>query len=198
MTERTAPPGKVRIIGGHWRRRWLAVPSGTTVRPTPDRVRETLFNWLAPHLAGARCLDLFAGSGVLGFEAVSRGAAHATLVDSDPALVTQLKTNVALLAATESVSVSGRDALNFLTTTAPLPHHVIFLDPPFDSALVPRVLALLTPAWLAQQALVYVETSRTGPPVTLPEGWRMMRAGETRQTRYCLVQAADQRFAAIR
>jgi 16S rRNA (guanine966-N2)-methyltransferase len=190
MTARTAPPGKVRIIGGQWRRRWLAVPSGTTVRPTADRVRETLFNWLMPHLAGARCLDLFAGSGVLGLEAVSRGAAHATLVDTDPALVAQLKTNVAQLAAAETVSVIARDALNFLATAAPQKYQVVFLDPPFNSELVPQVLPLLTPAWLAQQALVYVETSRASPPVTLPEGWRMMRAGETRQTRYCLVQAA--------
>lgn len=186
----TAPPGKVRIIGGQWRRRWLAVPSGTTVRPTPDRVRETLFNWLAPHLAGAHCLDLFAGSGVLGLEAVSRGAAHVTLVETDPALVTQLKTNVAMLAAAAAVGVIARDALSFLTTTAPVKYHVVFLDPPFNSELMWRVLPLLTPAWLAAQALVYLETPRTGPEVTLPEGWRMMRAGETSQTRYCLVQAA--------
>ena len=181
-------PGRVRIIGGQWRRRWLPVPAGAALRPTPDRVRETLFNWLAPSLLGARCLDLFAGSGVLGLEAISRGAAHATLVEHDRELVTQLRTNVALLAAEEAVRVIESEALRFLATPSNVIFNVVFLDPPYASGLVARVLPLLTPQWLTPAALVYLETAREQPLVPLPEGWRMIRVGETSKTRYCLAQ----------
>ena len=103
------PPGRVRIIGGEWRRRWLAVPVGVAVRPSSDRVRETVFNWLAMRLPGARCLDLFAGSGALGLEALSRGAGAVTLVESDSQVVVGLRLNVAQLGATLATIVHALD-----------------------------------------------------------------------------------------
>lgn len=189
MTGAAAPPGRVRIIGGEWRRRWLPVPPGEAVRPTPDRVRETLFNWLQPWLAGARCLDLFAGTGALGIEAVSRGAAQATLVECVPAFVLQVRVNVQMLAAEPRIAVIERDAEHFLAGPPAQPFNVIFVDPPYASDLAQQVLPRLAEGWLAPGALIYLETARARPAIALPGGWRMMRAGETRQARYSLVQA---------
>ncbi len=171
---RSAPPGRVRIIGGEWRRRWLPVPAAEGLRPTADRVRETLFNWLMPHLPGARCLDLFAGTGVLGLEALSRGATH----------------NAALLQVGDRATLVQAEALQFLQTRASSPFDIIFLDPPFASALMADVMPLLVRSWLAPHALVYLEFPRGGAGIALPEGWRMMREGETRQVGFGLATCA--------
>ena len=182
-----ATPGKVRIIGGEWRRRWLPVSAVDAVRPTPDRVRETLFNWLQPYLAGARCLDLFAGTGVLGFEAVSRGAAQATLVENDAQTAATLRAQVAALNTT-SVEVLNMDARSYLSATAARVYDIVFLDPPFDSPLLTATLSLLEAGWLHAEALIYIESARAADAVMLPSGWRMMRAGQTRQIRYGLAR----------
>ncbi|MBI2802425.1 MAG: 16S rRNA (guanine(966)-N(2))-methyltransferase RsmD [Gammaproteobacteria bacterium] len=182
-----APPGKVRIIGGQWRRRWLPVTAVDAVRPTPDRVRETLFNWLQPYLAGARCLDLFAGTGVLGFEAVSRGAAQAMLIENDAQTAATLRAQVAAFKTT-SVEVLNMDARSYLSATLPRVYDIVFLDPPFDSPLLTATLSLLEAGWLHPEALIYIESARAANAVTLPSGWRMMHAGQTRQIRYGLAQ----------
>ena len=156
--------GRVRIIAGKWRGRRIAIPEGTSVRPTPDRVRETVFNWLRDSLEGARCLDLYAGTGVLGFEALSRGAAAAWFVEQDAALIEALHaTGRQLGAAPHAVR---RDALAFLREPASTRFDVVFLDPPYAQPLDP--LLELLPRWLAPQALVYVERPRSGGLPAVP------------------------------
>jgi 16S rRNA (guanine966-N2)-methyltransferase len=167
----------VRIIAGTWRGRKLSFPRGTDVRPTPDRVRETLFNWLSGHLDAARCLDLYAGTGALGLEALSRGAREVVLVERDRALAAALQANVRLLGANAEVVVS--DAERFLDRQ-PAPFDVVFLDPPYSTPLE-AILARL-PALLRGGGLVYIErAARDG----LPEGgvleWlKTSRAGAVR------------------
>lgn len=150
-------PGSVRIIGGTWRGRRLPVPAVSGLRPTGDRIRETLFNWLAPQLPGARCLDLFAGSGALGLEALSRGAAHCDFVDTQAVALRSLRETVAALGAGDRATVHARDALAFLgaATTA---WDIVFLDPPFASGLLVTAIAALAggPA-LADEGMVYLE-----------------------------------------
>ncbi|HMM74559.1 MAG TPA: 16S rRNA (guanine(966)-N(2))-methyltransferase RsmD [Gammaproteobacteria bacterium] len=174
--------GSVRIVGGRWRGRRLPVPAAE-VRPSADRVRETLFNWLAPRLPGARCLDLFAGTGVLGFEALSRGARAVSFVERDPAVVAHLHEMRARLEA-EAAEILRYDALAWLAATPPMPYDVVFVDPPFGTDLAPKVLAALSAGWLADGGVVYVEA-----PVApaLPPGWERLREGRTRQVVYALV-----------
>ena len=149
-------PGSVRIIAGDWRGRRISIVPGTTVRPTPDRVRETLFNWLQHAVVGARCLDLYAGTGALGFEALSRGAADVWFVEKDAALAG------ALAAQAESFGVQSRiarqDALSFLRGAPPQRFDIVFLDPPYALPIEPLVAAL--EPWLGEGALVYVERPR--------------------------------------
>jgi 16S rRNA (guanine966-N2)-methyltransferase len=149
---------EVRIISGKWRRRKLAFPDRPTLRPTPDRARETVFNWLAPWLDGARCLDLFAGSGALGFESLSRGAAAATLIDDDPVVVRALEESARTIGATEC-TIQRASALDFLRGN----NHswdIVFLDPPFDSNLLEQSLAVLREGvHLHAESIVYVESS---------------------------------------
>lgn len=171
---RKAPSG-VRIIGGDWRGRRLRLPPGTAVRPTPDRVRETLFNWLAPLLPGAACLDLYAGSGALAFEALSRGAASAVLVEQDPALVAALEDCASELGA--EARIVAADARRFLARPAREAFDIVFLDPPYAEP-VAALLGALRP-WLASGALVYVERPRAeGLPALAGLEWhRQARAG---------------------
>ena len=170
----------LRIIGGSWRGRKLRFPAGTRIRPTPDRVRETLFNWLAARVAGARCLDLFAGSGALGLEALSRGAAHVTFVDQDAAAARALAATLDEWGA-QSADVERADARLYLART-PRPFDLVFLDPPFDSALLPEAAALLEArGWLAPGALIYLECAARAALPTLPAAWTPLkekRAGE--------------------
>ncbi len=156
--------GSVRIIAGEWRGRRIKIPDGTNVRPTPDRVRETVFNWLRDSLAGARCLDLYAGTGVLGFEALSRGAAEASFVEQDAALVEALKATGGMLGA--EPHVTRRDALAFLREPAATRFDVVFLDPPYAQPLEP--LLDLLPSWLTPQAAVYIERPRSGGLTPVP------------------------------
>ena len=154
---------EVRIISGKWRRRKLAFPNRPTLRPTPDRARETLFNWLAAHVDGARCLDLFAGSGALGFEALSRGAASATLIDDDPLVVQALRESAQKLAATGCTIVKSA-ALSYLRRARDV-WDIVFLDPPFATALLAQTLAELSAgSRLHQDSIVYLESSIHDPP----------------------------------
>jgi 16S rRNA (guanine966-N2)-methyltransferase len=177
------PPGAVRIIGGHWRGTKLPVADRDGLRPTADRVRETLFNWLQPVLPGARVLDLFAGTGALGLEAVSRGAREAVLVERDPALAGSLQTLAARLPGGERVRVVCADALGWLHS-APDGFDLAFVDPPFAGALWRPALEALVPH-LAPEAWLYVES----PPeaeAAPGAGWRLHREGRTREVRYAL------------
>jgi len=174
----------VRIIGGHWRGTRLQVPPSPGLRPTSDRVRETLFNWLAPVLPGARVLDLFAGSGALGLEAISRGAASAVLVEADAALAQALVGATARLDAAGEVAVHRGDALRWLAEDGGPAFDVAFVDPPFDADLWDAVLATL-PQRLASDAWLYVETPLARPTST-PQGWALHREGATREVRYAL------------
>lgn len=176
--------GSVRIIAGHWRGTRLPVPDRPGLRPTSDRVRETLFNWLQPVLPGARVLDLFAGSGALGLEAASRGAAHVQLVEADPQLAQALAAAAARLDGEGRVTVRRGDALAFLREDAGERWDIAFVDPPFAADLWPAVLALL-PTRLSADAWLYVE-SPAGHAPDLPADWALHRESGTRDVRYAL------------
>ena len=154
----------LRIIGGTWRGRKLRFPASAAIRPTPDRVRETLFNWLGARTAGARALDLFAGSGALGLEALSRGASHVTFVEQDEAAVRELRTRLAEWQAGDA-RVARADALRYLAGEART-FDLVFLDPPFASELLSEAARLLEERhWLGAGALIYVEcAAREGLP----------------------------------
>lgn len=183
-------PGKVRLIAGRWRGTRLAVPDAPGLRPTSDRVRETLFNWLMPALPGARVLDLFAGSGALGLEAVSRGAAHATLIERDARLAQALRDTVARLPGGDAVRVLPADALAWLRQPAEPapPYDIAFVDPPFAAGLWPEVLQRL-PARLAPQAWLYLESPVDLAPAPDAD-WRLHRESRTREVRYALYRRA--------
>jgi len=176
-------PGQVRIIGGRWRGTRLPVADAPGLRPTPDRTRETLFNWLAPALPGARALDLFAGSGALGFEALSRGAGEALLVERDPRLCEALRGVARRLPGGEAAAVVQADAVAFLDAPVHGRYDVVFLDPPFADDLWGRVLARLD-AWTADRAWLYLE-SPLQRSIDAP-GWSPHREGRSRETRHAL------------
>lgn len=183
-----AAVGQVRIIGGKWRNTKLPVPLSPGLRPSSDRVRETLFNWLMPRLGGARVLDLFAGSGALGLEAVSRGAAQATLVERDAALSRQLRESVAKLGAQDQIAVVQADALQWLRQPAGALADIVFIDPPFADGLWEAVIAGL-PSHLAADAWLYVESPADRAP-KMPAPWLLHREGGTREVRFALYRRA--------
>lgn len=193
---RPAPAGRgdnrVRLIGGVHRGRRLAFPDSAGLRPTGDRIRETLFNWLQGVLPGARCLDLFAGSGALGLEAASRGAAEVVLVESAAAVAGALRDSIALLGVGERVRVVEADALHWLATAQPVRFDLVFLDPPFAAGLLGSALeALDRGGWLADGARVYLERSGTGE-WPLPAGWMLLRDRRAGQVAYALVAKGAQ------
>lgn len=174
--------GTLRIIGGNFRRRLLRVPARPGLRPTPDRVRETLFNWLGQTLDGLACLDLYAGSGALGFEAASRGAARVVMVENDRVALAELERSRSALGAAQ-VSIVPGDAEAFLARERAA-FDVVFLDPPFRQNAVPAVLAKL-PSRLRPRARVYVES---GTPVAVPPSWTELRRARAGQVSYQLLQ----------
>ena len=182
------PPGHVRIIAGHLRGSKLPVPDRPGLRPSADRVRETLFNWLQTKVPGARVLDLFAGTGALGFEAVSRGAKSTTMVERDPALADALRASATRLKV-ENVRVVTADALAWLTLPAAERFDLVFLDPPFEAGLWETAAARLAP-WLAPDAWIYVETPAK-TTLELPSGWIAHREGQTRDVRYALFRSGN-------
>jgi 16S rRNA (guanine966-N2)-methyltransferase len=175
----------LRIIGGTWRGRKLRFPASAAIRPTPDRVRETLFNWLGTRTPGARVLDLFAGSGALGLEALSRGASHVTFVEQDEAAVRELRARLAEWQAGDA-SVERADALRYLTGEA-RPFDLLFLDPPFGSELLSEAARRLEErGWLRSGAFIYVEcAARAGLP-PLPAPWRLLKAKQAGEVGYHL------------
>jgi 16S rRNA (guanine966-N2)-methyltransferase len=177
-------PNRVRVIGGLYRRRLLEFPQAAGLRPTPDRVRETLFNWLGQDLPGLACLDLFAGSGALGFEAASRGAARVVLVERDRAALVALEKNRATLGAAQ-VEVVHADALAWLEASHER-FDLIFVDPPFDSGLAQTVLPAVA-AHLKPGGYLYVEQ---GTEVTPPPGFIIHRQGRAGRSHFALLTTA--------
>jgi 16S rRNA (guanine966-N2)-methyltransferase len=164
------------------RSRVITFPDAEGLRPTPDRVRQTLFNWLGQTLYGRSCLDLFAGSGALGFEAASRGAAHVTMVEKNQLVYRALQDNIKKLALA-NISVHGVDGLEFASRD-PQRYDVIFLDPPFQSDFLPRLFELL-PARLTDDGVLYVES---GAAINAPDGWQVVKSGKAGQVHYQLLR----------
>ena len=188
---RPAAANELRIVGGKWRSRRLSLSAGGSIRPTPDRVRETLFNWLQDRIADARCLDLFAGSGALGIEALSRSAREVTFVEKDARAARQIQSALEEFGVAES-RVLVVDALDFLRG-AVSQFDIVFLDPPFASGLLAPVCAQLEArGWLAEGALVYLEAaSRDGAPL-LPARWQLLKAKRAGEVGYYLAERRRQ------
>ena len=164
--------GFVRIISGLWRGRKLPVHDAEGLRPTTDRVKETLFNWLAQDVPQAKCLDLFAGSGGLGFEAASRQADEVTMIELNPNAFKQLEKNIAALNS-DNLTAINSDALSFLQQ-AGTPHHVVFIDPPFRKGLLEQTVTLLeSNGWLANDAMIYIETEKELALEGIPTNWHL-------------------------
>lgn len=172
---------RVRIIGGRYRRRLLDFPGSTGLRPTPDSVRETLFNWLGQDLPGWTCLDLFAGSGALGFEAASRGAERVIMIERDAKVIAALEKNRTLLGAS-AIDIKRADALAWLANNRET-FDLVFLDPPFDSGLAATVLAGLAPH-LKPGGQVYVEQGSTA---SAPPGFIIHRSGRAGRSHFALL-----------
>ncbi len=191
------PTGSIRIIGGAWRGRRIEVVDGTELRPTPDRVRETVFNWLMPRLPGALCLDLYAGTGALGLEALSRGAAESWFVEREPRAAAAIE---ALLLRFGTPKTPGQpievplgkgrvlatDAKRWLKTSPVATFDVVFLDPPYAANNLGDLCTLLARGWLAAEAWVYLETSRSQSLPELPQGWQWHRESQAGDVRYAL------------
>jgi len=179
----------IRIIGGKWRRRILHFPDSAGLRPTPDRVRETLFNWLGQDLSGLTCLDLFSGSGALGFEAASRGAAKVVMAEIAPPVLRALEENSRLLNASDQVEIVRTDAVRFVSSlrTTGFRFDVLFLDPPFKQGWLDRLSPLL-PEILVEDGTLYVESEG---PLKVCGDWQTVRSGRAGQVFYHLMQRGE-------
>ena len=190
-----AAPHRVRIVGGAWKRTPLRVPDLPGLRPTPDRVRETLFNWLGQTLDGLRCLDAFAGSGALGLEAASRGAARVLMIERDRTALAAIRDTVNRLGAGDRVELAGGDAFVEFGRRAAAGERfdLVFLDPPFATGFAEKALARLAPL-LAPGARVYVESETSVAP---PPGFELARAGRAGQVHYHLFVMANEAAPAL-
>ena len=189
VTMQQSAKGEVRIIAGLWRGRKLPVLTSQGLRPTGDRVKETLFNWLMPYIVDSECLDCFAGSGSLGFEALSRQAAKVTFLELEKAVAQQLSKNIQTLKCADRAQVVNQNSLQFLNQPQNQPHFdLVFLDPPFNFDLAEQAIALLDKNhWLRPQALVYVETEKD-KGLNVPESWALLKGKNSGQVSYRLYQ----------
>lgn len=176
----------VRIIGGKYRRRVLKFPDSEGLRPTPDRVRETLFNWLGQELDGQHCLDLFAGSGALGFEAASRGADRVVLLEQAPKVLEALRSNAQMLQNPHELEIIRGDALQYLASTK-AKFDLVFLDPPFKKGWIPRLEPLLAGV-TKEDGAIYVEAEH---PIDSLGEWRTARHGKAGEVHFHLLRRAD-------
>ena len=183
---RGGPPREVRLIGGQLRRSKLPVADHPGLRPTPDRVRETLFNWLGADLTGWRCLDAFAGSGALGFEAASRGAAEVLLIERDAVLARSLRASQARLKV-QTLRVENTDAMAWMARCEPARFELLLLDPPFDAGLLLRALSAATPLVVAGGCL-YVEAPEALAEAACPAGFALWRQGRAGLVHYHLLR----------
>ena len=184
---RNKQQGQLRIIGGDWRGRKLSFPAVDGLRPTSDRVRETLFNWLQMDIPGRRCLDLFAGSGALGLEALSRGAAEVVMVEQNRNAAQQIRQHLQTLNS-QSGRVDNSDAFSYLKEPA-TPFDVIFLDPPYQLGCLAECCQLLEQnGWLKDKAFIYLEDSSKNPAPELPDNWQLIRSKKAGEIGYHLAQ----------
>lgn len=182
--------GQLRIIAGQWRGRRLPVPDVPGLRPTPDRVRETLFNWLAPQVRDARCLDLFCGTGALGLEALSRGAQYCEFVEVNRTAARQLSANLVKLQAVDRATVHCADVLTVLARPPVQPVDLVFVDPPFRQQWLDRCLEILDGSWLAPDAWVYVESAVDENLLAVPRRWQLHREKTAGQVCYRLFRCS--------
>ena len=183
-------PGRLRIVAGKWRSRLLDIADVPGLRPTSERIRETLFNWLAPTIAGSRCLDLFAGTGALGLEALSRDAAHVVFVEKSRKAAETLEHNIDLVGAASAATVHRADAFEFMAKNGRGPFEVVFLDPPFAAEMLDDLCRLLDQgSLLAKGTLIYVEEDNAKPTANLPTGWQTLRTKAAGNVRYSLLKA---------
>ncbi|EKO3378702.1 16S rRNA (guanine(966)-N(2))-methyltransferase RsmD [Vibrio fluvialis] len=190
-SQKRAPSGQVRIISGLWRGRKLPVHDAEGLRPTTDRVKETLFNWLAQDIPHAKCLDLFAGSGGLGFESASRQADKVTMLEMNPQAFAQIKTNIAALKAS-NIEAVNTDTLAYLKQPGQA-YDVVFIDPPFRQGLLQETVQLLEQnGWLAANAMIYIESEKELPLTELPESWQLYREKLAGQVCYRLFERASE------
>ena len=185
---------QLRIIGGEWRGRKLHFPDAPDLRPTPDRVRETIFNWLMPVIHGASCLDLFAGSGALGLEALSRGAKFTTFVDNHIKVIQAIQSHLDLLNANEKAEVIQADSIKYLKKNAGIndsvnKYDVVFLDPPYQSDFMLKAVPLLEEnAWLTDNAILYLEIEKHKSLPELPANWQCLKEKTAGDVNYYLFQ----------
>ncbi len=180
--------GRLRIVAGKWRSRLLDIADVAGLRPTSERIRETLFNWLAPGIHGKRCLDLFAGTGALGLEALSRGAGEVVFVEMALRAVRTLEQNIETLDA-EGATVLQQDATDFLGAAQQGPFDIVFLDPPFAEDVLGELCRLLEEQEvLADDALVYLEQDRAKEMAVLPDNWRVLKNKTAGNVRYMLAR----------
>jgi 16S rRNA (guanine966-N2)-methyltransferase len=184
-------PGRLRIVAGKWRSRVLDIADVPGLRPTSERIRETLFNWLAPSMQGARCLDLFAGTGALGFEALSRGATQVVFVDSSRRAIKAIEKSTKILDATGAVVHYG-DAADYLRSATRASFDIIFLDPPFADDRLGELCGLIDErGLLAPGGRIYLEQDRAKPETPLPDGWQVRKNKTAGNVRYMLVEAGS-------
>lgn len=177
--------GTLRIIGGDWRGRRLEFPSSPNLRPTGDRIRETLFNWLAGEVGGSRCLDLFAGSGALGLEALSRGARHCTFLETSSAAIEGINAHLSLLNAVDRGRVINTNALSWRDD----PFDIVFVDPPFSENLaIDSLRHLINNQLLTDSALIYLEVASTASLEDLPPALSIIRDKQSGAVRYLLLE----------
>ncbi|QTS83556.1 16S rRNA (guanine(966)-N(2))-methyltransferase RsmD [Coxiella endosymbiont of Amblyomma nuttalli] len=179
--------GKVRIIGGKWRGRGLVFPEVSNLRPTGNRVRETVFNWLMPYIVGANCLDLFAGSGAFGFEALSRGATHVTFIDHSDQIINALRKNAAILKAINVEFIRNACLFDFPLLKKNISFDIIFLDPPFRQGFIRKAGEWLEKIQImSDHAFIYVEVEKDLKPLPVPENWTIYRRRATGALSYNL------------
>jgi len=184
-------PGRLRIVAGKWRSRLLPVSEQEGLRPTSARVRETLFNWLSSDVVGSHCLDLFAGTGALAFEALSRGAATAVLIERSQKIVDVLRSSAEFLDA-QNARVECADAVSFLNRPADRRYDIVFLDPPFADDLVEECCQLLqSNGWLADRAAIYIEQDKSKPLPSLPAEWQISRDKKAGHVRFVLARVIE-------
>jgi 16S rRNA (guanine966-N2)-methyltransferase len=179
-------PGQLRIVAGNWRSRLLRIADVPGLRPTSERIRETLFNWLAPRIQGARCLDLCAGTGALGIEALSRGASHVVFVESSKIAARTLKTNIASLGESDT-EILNVDARRYLGGSRVEAFDIVFLDPPFAAELHDELCRLMTTQnWLADDARIYIEMDKAQAELRVPDDWTILNDKMAGNVRYLL------------
>lgn len=191
-SSKQARPGRLRIVAGKWRSRLLEIADEASLRPTSERIRETLFNWLAPDIHAAACLDVFAGTGALGLEALSRGAARAVFVENSHKAAAILQSNIASLDARDA-SVFEVDAMTLLAHSPTDQFDIVFLDPPFAADLYDELCRLLEERdWLARPARIYLEQPRNARRPEFPASWEVLQEQTAGQVRYFLLSAPKQ------